>query len=142
MIKSCVVGVWALAASAVGVEAAEQVELAGLRVVGGEKPFVEASGAVALTNGILEFVSVTPGGREYESLLTMTAKPSALQFALLLIGAQPGKDPEAGLPRSHLPDYQRGSRLVIEVDWEAGGEKQRAPVAAWLRDRKTGQAPG
>ncbi len=131
--------VWFLVATVAG--AGEQVELTGLKIVGGEKPFVEATGAVALTNGILEFVSVTPGGREYESLLTLTAKPSALQFALLLIGAQPGKDPEAGMPKSHLPDYERGTRLVVEVEWEAGGEKRRGPVAVWLRDRKTGRAP-
>lgn len=129
-----------VAAASVAV-AEEQVELTGLKVVGGEKKFVEATGAVALTNGILEFVSVTPGGREYESLLTITAKPSALQFALLLMGAEPGKAPEAGMPKSHLPDFERGSRLVIEVEWEAGGETRRAPVSAWLRERKTGAAP-
>ncbi len=128
-----------LAATLAGAD--DKVELTGLKIVGGEKKFVEATGAVALTNGILEFVSVMPGGREYESLLTITAKPSALQFALLLIGAEPGKVPEAGMPKTHLPDFERGSRLVIEVEWTADGETRRVPVSAWLRDRKTGQAP-
>ncbi|MCX7915479.1 MAG: YdjY domain-containing protein [Verrucomicrobiae bacterium] len=121
--------------------ATTNLTLTGLRIIPADPPYIEADGAVALREGILEFISVEPRGREYESLLTLIAKPSALQFALLLIGCEPGHDPAAGMPTSFQPQFDKGSRLRLEVQWQAGEQTHRVPVEQWLRDRKTGKAP-
>lgn len=84
---------------------------------------IEAAGKVASTNGILEFVAVEAEGRDYESLLTLDAKPLAFQSALILIGC------ETGLT----------SRVNLEIRW---GKSQRASVESWLIDRKTKKSPG
>jgi hypothetical protein len=83
---------------------------------------IEAAGKVANTNGILEFVAVEPEGREYESLLTLTTKPSVLQSALLLLGC------ETGLT----------TRVKLELVW---GTNRHATVESWLVDRKTKKPP-
>lgn len=121
--------------------ATTNITLTGLRIIPADPPYIEADGAVALREGILEFITVEPRGREYESLLTLTAKPSALQFALLLIGCEPGHDPAAGMPTATRPQFDKGTRLQIEIQWEADGQVQRVPVEQWLRDRKTGRPP-
>ena len=75
------------------VRAGAVVQLPGLTIRGGDKMLVEATGSVSLTNGILEFIAVEPKGRDYESLLTLNCKPSALKFALLLIGWNRRRNP-------------------------------------------------
>jgi len=112
------------------------VRLPGLVIHGGTNQFVEASGSVCLTNGILEFIAVEPKGREYESLLALDARPSAMKFALLLIGCNPGPVPDAA-----KPDQSPGDDLSIEVAWEDQGTARQVPVQQWLLDRKTRQPP-
>ena len=107
--------------------AGEEVKLQGVRVVGGDKKYVELTGKVSLTNNILEFIAVEPGGRDYESLLTVDCKPSALKFGLLLIGCEDGAT--------------NGSRLVIEVEWQSAGKSRRVPIETWMLDRHTGKTP-
>ena len=104
----------------------EVVQLPGLRVHA-ETKLVEAAGHIALTNGILEFFAVEAGGRDYESLVTLTCRPSALKFALLLVGCPEGET--------------NGAPLRIEIEWESGGKTNQLPVEALLLDRRTGQAP-
>lgn len=84
---------------------------------------IEATGKIATTNGILEFLAVEPEGRDYESLLTLDAKPLAFQSALLLIGCETGLN----------------TRVNLEIRW---GKNQRATVESWLIDRKTKKPPG
>jgi len=104
----------------------EVVQLPGLRVHP-ETKLVEATGHIVLTNGILEFLAVEAGGRDYESLVTLTCRPSALKFALLLVGCPEGET--------------NGAPLRIEIEWESGGKTNQLPVEALLLDRRTGQAP-
>jgi len=104
----------------------EVVQLPGLRVQAEEKT-VEATGAISLTNGILEFIAVETGGRDYESLLTLTCRPSALKYALLLLGLREGAT--------------NGAPLRLDVEWEVAGQPRRVPVEKLLRDRATGQSP-
>lgn len=114
----------------------EKVDLPGIKVRGEAEKYIEAEGAAALTNGILEFVACEPGTRDYESLLTLKCKPSALQFALLLIGCNPGPNPEEA-----KEGQKAGDRLDLEVEWTANGKTQRLPVERFLINRKTGQVP-
>ena len=92
---------------------------------------------VSLTEGILEFVAVEPNSREYESLFAVNAKPSAMQFALLLIGAEPG--PPAYKAK---PGEKPGDRLRITVEWQQGGQGRQAPPERFLIDRRTGKPAG
>ena len=104
----------------------EVVQLPGLRVHA-ETKLVEAAGHIALTNGILEFFAVEAGGRDYESLVTLTCRPSALKFALLLIGCPEGET--------------NGAPLRLDIEWVTGGKTNQLPAEALLLDRRTGQAP-
>ena len=88
---------------------------------------VTADGRIALTNGILEFLAVEPGGRDYESLLTLTCRPSVLKFALLLVGLPEGAT--------------NGAVLRLDIEWETGGKTNRRPVEALVLDRRTGKSP-
>ena len=92
------------------------MQLPGLAV---HEEFVEATGQVATTNGILEFVAVEKSGRDYESLFTLDCRPSALKFALLLIGCETN-DP-----------------VSIEMEWR----DKRVPVESLLIDRHTKKPP-
>lgn len=112
------------------------IQLPGLTIRGGDQPVVEATGQICLTNGILEFLAVEPQGREYESLLTLDCRPSALQFALLLIGCETG-----AVPREATAPTPTGSRLDLTVEWTTAGQTRREPVEQWLLDRRTGQSP-
>ena len=115
-----------LAALLANAYAGNEVQLAGLRVIG-DQHCVVADGHIVLTNGILEFLAVEAGGRDYESLLTLACRPSALKFALLL----------AGLPEGET----NGAILRLDVEWAAAGQTNRRPVESFLVDRRTGQAP-
>lgn len=105
--------------------------LPGLVIHGGDDKFIEATGKVALTDGILEFIAVQPEGRDYESLFTLDCKPSAAQFALLLIGAEPG-----AIPKEAKANEKTGDRLQIEAEWKHQGKTKRVPVHELLINRR------
>jgi len=107
--------------------AADDVKIPGVRIVGGDKKYVEVEGKVARYDHVLEFIACEPETRDYESLLTVTCKPSALKFGLLLIGCEDGET--------------NGSPLTIEVEWQDKEKPRRVPVENWLIDRRTGKAP-
>jgi hypothetical protein len=112
------------------------VELPGLTVYGGAKKSIVATGKVSLTEGILEFIAVEAKGRDYESLLTLDCRPSALKFALLLLGCE-----ESAEPKAAAPGKQPGAALIIEVEWQVAGKAKRVLVEELLRDRKTKKSP-
>lgn len=118
---------WWLCLLATGLVLAEEpVKLPGLTIDPAQKT-VTATGKVSLTNDILEFLACEPAGRDYESLVTLDCKPSALKFALLLVGCSAGET--------------NGSPLTIEVGWTSAGKERRVGVETWLIDRTTGQPP-
>ncbi len=116
--------------------AGERIELPGMTIHGGPEKAVELGGKIALTAGILEFGSVEPQGRDYESLLIINGAPSALQYALLLIGCEPGV-----LPRLAKPGEPVAERLAITVGWERDGKAKSFPLEQLLVERRTGQPP-
>lgn len=105
----------------------DEVRLPGLRIVGGEKGYLEATGKMSTTNDVLEFVAVQPLGREYESLVTLDCKPSSMKFGLLLLGCEEG--------------LTNGSLLDLHMEWQEKGKNQSASVESFIIDRKTGKAP-
>jgi hypothetical protein len=103
------------------------VNLPGITVHGGANKSIEATGNVSITNGILEFVAVEKTGRDYESVFTLDCRPSALKFALLLIGCEPGPT--------------NGTRLAMDVEWQQNGKTNRLPLEKFLINRNTTNAP-
>jgi hypothetical protein len=97
-------------------------------VYGGKTPRVEAVGKIAEREGeLLEFLAVETAGRAYESLLTLDCRPSVLQAALLLLGCK--------------ADEKAGTRLTLEVEWEADGQNRRVSVEELLLERRSGKSP-
>ena len=131
LVMAGAIGAWAARAQQPappdGVQVGDEVHLPGLRIVGGDKGFVEATGNMSTTNDVLEFVAVEPAGRGYESVVTLDCKPSALKFGLLLIGCQEG--------------LTNGSPLDIHLEWQEGGKLVKSSVESLIIDRHTGMAP-
>ncbi len=113
-----------------------RIELPGMVIHGGSQKMIELEGKMALADGILEFGSVLPLGRDYESLLTIDAKPSAIHFALLLIGCEPGP-----LPRQAAAGEDTATQLSITVTWSREGRQESHPLEELLLQRATGRVP-
>jgi len=111
------------------------VKLPGAVVHTGADPRVEMPGRIACTNEILEFVAVEREGRDYESLVSVECKPSIMQAALLAIGC------ETGAVQQTTSNAKTGTRLTVEISWQADKETKRAPVESLLIDRQTKKPP-
>ncbi len=100
----------------------------------------------------LELIACTPNSREHETLVTVTAKPSDLHFALLLLGVEPGRT-QTGVRTDEgwkllratgggvfldfvVPVKQDGEE---EVASGATPEQRVVPVGEWVLDRLTGE---
>ena len=116
------------------------VRLPGLVIHDASPPYIEATGKISITKGLLEFIAVEPKGRDYESLFILDCKPSALQFSLLLIGCHTGTVQQiANFP---IPIPTPGTSLSIEAQWKTtDGKVSRVPIEKWLLDRKTEKPP-
>lgn len=85
----------------------------------------------------LEFVCVSRGGPEHETLLRTAALPSHVHAALLMVGLTPGT------PASYDSDANKwrpstGPAVALTCRWtDAAGQPRDEPVTALLRDRKT-----
>jgi len=93
---------------------------------------VEIPAAVALKEGILEYLVVTISGKAYESAFTADVVPLHLRLALTLAGFE-----EA------TPDNPRGGdavRVLVRYA-NAAGKEMSVPATALLVDRRTGRAP-
>lgn len=136
----------------------------GVRVLP-NKGGLEIQGLVCMEEGVLDFLAVMRGGREYESILTLECKPSALHAALLAIGAKPGPTPayiewqkqrqeedKGKSPTGDKPSTKvkppagdkpvtpavPGSKLTITVYWKTpDGKSKGVPATSLLFNRKT-----
>jgi len=109
---------------------------------------LEIAGKVCQREGILDFLSVRTGGREYESILAMDVKPSALHAALLVMGAHAGptdayvewkrkQDVAEGKP---VTDIKAGTKLKLTVIWTTeDGKTREVPATSLLFNRRTKQ---
>lgn len=120
--------------------AGSPIRLPGLVIHDANPPYIEATGKISITKGLLEFIAVEPKGRDYESLLILDCKPSSLQFALLLIGCHTGTVRKVDY--FPIPIPVPGTSLTIEAKWKtAEGKVSRVPIEKWLLDRKTEKPP-
>lgn len=99
---------------------------------------------VCLDQGWLEQVACSPGTREHESLVIVTATPSSIHSALLLAGFEPGQpgwwsyDWETETFDYHPPT---GSEVEVFVRYERvdnGGATQvtEHPIREWIADHR------
>ncbi|HOW73722.1 MAG TPA: YdjY domain-containing protein [Phycisphaerae bacterium] len=158
-------------APASGPAAGQTVRLPAI-VVNPSSAELQIDGQVCLEQGILEYLAVATGGKEYESLFSLACQPSHLQSAMLIAGydigevdsdvrgdfaggRNPASDPAAnarpaGAPQVTAPgkDYWtsrtgQAARVTIGVEVrQADGTWKPRPIESFLTDRRTGKPPG
>lgn len=77
------------APKAVDVGNRDELKLPGL-TVRTKEGYVDVDATICLTAGFLELIATTKDGKEHESIISISAKPSHVHAALLLLSAQPG----------------------------------------------------
>ncbi len=112
-----------------------------------KKAVVTATGRICETRGILDFLAVSKGGKTYESVIELDAKPSHLQAALLMIGAEPGNMPPEFVEKMKgiaavkaAKGKKIGSRFKIYVQWMSEGRKVEVPAEELLFNREKKEA--
>ncbi len=131
---------------------------------GGE---LRIDGKICIEQGILEYLAVASGGKEYESVFALQCRPSHLQAAMLIAGYEagnvppelrgdfaPGVDPTAIAPPQGAPKPARPppghwtsapvrpTEVAIDVDVrQDDGTWKRYPVEHFLLDREGGGSP-
>lgn len=82
---------------------------------------IEVPGEIVLQKGAIEVMACARGGKVHESVLVLRCRPSDLNAALLYVGCKATAGP------SFLgdPTKPEGTRLVVEVGWDADGKAAR-----------------
>lgn len=111
---------------------------------------------VNMNDGLIEVFLSTPVGKLHESLLVSEFDPLDLHLALLLLGADSGRNPSvpagedpkaderSGPPPGMLPGtpvvekdavVRPGTIVQVRVEWKKGEEKVSLPAEELVRDR-------
>jgi hypothetical protein len=100
------------------------IERGGVRFFIKEKR-MEIDGKITITEGPIELLACSRGGKEHESIVSAPAKPSTVKFFATLMGLKEGT-PDG-------TEKQRGSPVEITVRWKAGGKTvtRRADELIW-----------
>ena len=101
---------------------------------------VEIDATVVLRKGPLELLACSPGTREHESILTVSAKPRDIYHALGLIGLEPGS-PVSFDPAKEKWSPPTGEELEITARYRHHDETVVVDVRQWLRDAATDRPP-
>lgn len=89
----------------------------------------------------LEFVCVTNGGPEHESILRTPAKPSHIHAGLLMLGQEPGSPMKfSEAKQSWSPPFGPPIRVSVEFK-NAAGEQVRLPAEKLMRHVRTKKSP-
>ena len=123
-------------------------------------------GRVCIEQGILEYLAVAAGGKEYESVFSLNCRPSQLAAAMVIAGYEAGdlplelrgdfvpgtepaaSQPDAGpnitsLPAEPAPTMRsQPTRVTVAVDVLCADDSwQRRPIESFLIDRRTDRPP-
>jgi hypothetical protein len=100
---------------------------------------------VNMTEGLLEFIMVTPKGKVHESLLVTDLSPSQLNFAFILLSYKPSAElfprlDEIGRTSGSYPEVpaeiKNAARIAIDVEWtDLEGKVHRHPINEWIQHR-------
>ncbi len=111
-------------------------------VIDREAGHVDLEAVVVLRDGEwLELLACTPSTREHESILTVSAKPSDIHLALLLLGLEPGKP----LMWEHKPDRSvtvvppTGPQVAVTLIYEHEGKAKTVDANQWVVNQQTGK---
>jgi hypothetical protein len=128
---------------------ATEYDLDGIRI-NAETREVRIPTKVNLKKAPIEYMLVHETGKTHESVLTTEVSATAVQVALLLANYQPSA---AGL-LDKVPEEERGklwkveppaaplaNRVRAEVEWQAGTETKRMPLAQWYQNASTRKPP-
>jgi hypothetical protein len=122
-------------------------------VLGREEGFVALPATVQIKNDLLEYVLVAPNGAAHESLFLTRARASVLNAALLLLGAEPGRNARwvplegggdggqaaDGRPRRRLEPPQ-GDGFYLYVAWREGEEVYFYRLEDVIRNLESGRS--
>ena len=97
----------------------------------------------------IEYLLVPETGKTHESVLRTSVSGADLQVAILLCHYEPGTEglahpdaPKDLTPIKPLPLKTPGAnRMKIDVEWKAGDETKRVPLANWMLDINTRKSP-
>ncbi len=97
---------------------------------------------VHMTDGLLEYLIVTPQGPVHESLFTSEAAPQDVHMAMLLLGAKGMAQKAAKQPGRIDAEYLAkapkltGDRISLRVKWtDKDGKEQITPPERWVMRR-------
>ena len=102
---------------------------------------IEIEGRFCLKEGILDYMGVTSGGQEYESVVALNCKGSLLHAGLVAMGAVPGPTREAleyirkNPPKDGKIPERTGTPLDITFEWTLKGESFSVPANRTLFNR-------
>lgn len=86
----------------------------------------------------LELLACSPGTRDYESLLTVAAKPRHIDLALLMLGLKPGHPLRIRVVNKHFNiTAPSGPKLKILLRYKVRGKIKQVPANRWVLDQKT-----
>ncbi|MBC8126004.1 MAG: hypothetical protein H8M99_02500 [Gloeobacteraceae cyanobacterium ES-bin-144] len=97
---------------------------------------------VNMTEGLLEYLVVTQGGKVHESLLITEASPTDINLAITLLRYPPSREliplpaPSGGASDNYpkVPaEVKAAARFLIEVEWLDNGQVRRLPVSDWIQ---------
>jgi len=94
---------------------------------------VGSQGTYAVLEGVIEYVLVGPGGKDYETLFATPCRAGEVHAALRRIGLRPGRPADA----DHGP---RGPKVRILVEYDDAGRTVRRAVDEFIVHAKTGKA--
>lgn len=90
----------------------------------------------------LELLACTPGTKDHETIMTVTAQPSHIHIGLMLLKLKPGK------PRRVFYDEEQekwlvedavGSKVAITIVMDKDGKTVEIPANEWVINRETGK---
>lgn len=94
---------------------------------------------VQMTDGLLEYLMVSPQGPVHESLFISEAAPQDVHMAMLLLGAkgmaQKGAKEPGRIDAEYLAKAPKltGDRISLRVKWtDKDGKEQSAPPERWI----------
>ena len=95
---------------------------------------------VNMTDGLLEYLLVTPQGPTHESLFVSEAPPTEVHMAMLLLGAKGMEAPKNGKVQERIDSEflarapkLTGDKITLTVRWkDKDGKEQVTPVERWI----------
>jgi len=102
---------------------------------------IEIEGRFCLKEGILDYLAVTSGGQEYESVIALNCKGSLLHAGLLAMSAVAGPTEEVleylrkNPPKDGKLPERTGTPLDVTLEWKLGGESFSVPASRALFNR-------